>query len=294
MEVLKYQMGIAEKLSSSASFVMFNLKKDCDVKFGLQILQRFVDGKNIVAGFGGELLSMFDVLNSGDFQQGEFNSKLIPSNNVYDLVLWIKSEDSGEIFHQAIAVRKALGDYFDFDRLVSSYTYKGKYDLSGFEDGIENAKGDDIVPVSVVDSNDKLNGSSFWVLQQWLHDFDWLNGSSQSKKEECIGRSLDDSHQLDNLKDFAHVKKSAKQNFSPEAELLRRSMPWSDDNLNGGFMFSAFATSFRPFNLQMASMLGESDGVIDGVFKFSKIMNTSYLWCPPFKTGRLDVSLLKS
>jgi putative iron-dependent peroxidase len=293
MEVLKYQLGIADKLSSSASFVMFNLKKNCDVGFGLKVLQRFVDGKNVVAGFGSELLSMFDVPSTDDFQQGKFNSKLIPSNNSYDLVLWIKSDDNGEIFHQAISIKKALSDYFEFDRMVSSYTYKGKYDLSGFEDGIENAKGDDIVPVSIVESDDKLNGSSFWVLQQWLHDFDWLHGASQSKKEECIGRSLDDSHQFDDLKDFAHVKKSAKENFSPEAELLRRSMPWSDDNLNGGFMFSAFANSFRPFNLQMASMLGESDGIVDGVFKFSKIMNTSYLWCPPFKTGKLDISLLK-
>lgn len=30
-------------------------------------------------------------------------------------------------------------------------------------------------------------------------------------------------------------------------------------------------------------MLGCSDGIIDGVFKFSKIIETSYLWCPPFK-----------
>lgn len=70
-------------------------------------------------------------------------------------------------------------------------------------------------------------------------------------------------------------------------------MPWADDNLNGGFMFSGFATSFRSFNLQMNNMLGGSDGIVDGVFKFSKIIETSYLWCPPFKKGKLDLSLLK-
>ena len=55
------------------------------------------------------------------------------------------------------------------------------------------------------------------MLLQWLHDFDWLNSASQSAKEECVGRSLDDSHQFENLKDFAHVKRSAKENFEPEA-----------------------------------------------------------------------------
>lgn len=110
------------------------------------------------------------------------------------------------------------------------------------------------------------------MLQQWLHDFDWLNSASQSAKEECFGRSLDDSHQLENFKDFAHFKRSAKENFEPEAQILRKSMPWSDDQLNGGFMFSGFAPSFRSFNLQMGNMLGCSDGIIDGVFKFSKII----------------------
>jgi putative iron-dependent peroxidase len=130
------------------------------------------------------------------------------------------------------------------------------------------------------------------VLQQWQHDFNWLNSNSQASKEACIGRSMDDSHQLDNLPDSAHVKKSAKENFTPEADLLRRSMPWSDDNLNGGLMFSCFANSFRSFNLQMASMLGVDDGIRDGVFNFSKVLNTNYLWCPPIVNGCLDLSLL--
>ncbi|MDE5018491.1 peroxidase, partial [Francisella tularensis subsp. holarctica] len=92
--------------------------------------------------------------------------------------------------------------------------------------------------------------------------------------------------------DFAHVKRSAKENFNPEAQILSKSMPWSDDQLNGGVMFSGFAPSFRSFNLQMGNMLGGSDCIIDGVFKFSKIIETSYLWCPHFKKGKLDISFL--
>ena len=105
---------------------------------------------------------------------------------------------------------------------------------------------------------------------------------------------MDDSHQLDNLPDSAHIKKAAKENFTPEADLLRKSMPWSDDNLNGGLMFSCFANSFRSFNLQMASMLGINDDIADGVINFSKILNTNYLWCPPIVDGRLDLSLFNA
>ncbi|KFJ42192.1 Dyp-type peroxidase [Francisella philomiragia] len=292
MEIIKYQLGIAEGLPSSALYMMFSINKDNDVKFGLKVLQKFVDGKSVVAGFGKDLLQMFDLPSDDNFKRAKFNNERMPDNDGYDLVLWLRGDDRGELFHNALNIRKALQDFFTVEKIVSSYTYHGKYDLSGFEDGIENPKGEEIVPASVIPEG-KLEGSSFWVLQQWLHDFDWLNNASQSAKEECIGRSLDDSHQFKDLKDFAHVKRSAKENFDPEAELLRRSMPWSDDNLNGGFMFSAFALSFRSFNLQMGNMLGGSDGIVDGVFKFSKIIETSYLWCPPFKKGRLDISLLK-
>lgn len=292
VEIIKYQLGIVEGLPSSALYMMFSINKENDVKFGLKVLQKFVDGKSVVAGFGKDLLQMFDLPSDDNFKRAKFNSERMPDNDGYDLVLWLRGDDRGELFHNALNIRKALQDFFTVEKIVSSYTYHGKYDLSGFEDGIENPKGEEIVPSSIIPEGE-LEGSSFWVLQQWLHDFDWLNNASQSAKEECIGRSLDDSHQFKDLKDFAHVKRSAKENFDPEAELLRRSMPWSDNNLNGGFMFSAFALSFRSFNLQMGNMLGGSDGIVDGVFKFSKIIETSYLWCPPFKKGRLDISLLK-
>ena len=292
MEIVKYQSGIVENLPSSALFMMFDIKSNSDTSFGLKILQKFVDGKNAVAGFGNNLFKMFKLPNSKDFQREHFASDRMPDNDGYDLVLWLRGDDRGELFHHAYSIDKALEDFFEFKKMISSYTYHDKYDLSGFEDGIENAKGEEIVPVSIVPNGD-LEGSSYWVLQQWLHDFDWLNASSQATKEECIGRSLDDSHQFKNLKDFAHVKRSAKENFTPEGELFRRSMPWSDDNLNGGLMFSAFAFSFRAFNLQMGKMLGVDDKIVDGVFKFSKIVETNYLWCPPFKKGRLDLSLFK-
>ena len=292
MEITKHQVGITECVPSSALFISFDIREQSQVEFGLKILQKFVDGKSVVAGFGNNLLSMFDMPNDENYQRAKFNNERMLDNYGYDLVLWLRGEDKGEIFHQAINIRKALQDFFEFKKCISSFTYRKKYDLAGFEDGIENPKDEAVMPAAII-SDGSMEGSSFWVLQQWQHNFEWLNRVSQVEKEECIGRSMDDSHQLENLKDFAHVKRSAKENFSPEAEILRKSMPWADDSLNGGFMFSGFATSFRSFNLQMGNMLGGSDGVVDGVFKFSKILETGYLWCPPFKTGKLDLSLMK-
>jgi putative iron-dependent peroxidase len=293
MEITKHQVGIIECVPSSALFMSFDMREQSQGEFGLKILQKFVDGKSIVAGFGKNLLEMFDIPKDENFQRAKFDSDRMSDADGYDLVLWLRGDDKGEIFHQAINIRKALQDFFEFKKVVTSFTYRKKYDLAGFEDGIENPKDEAVMPATIVNAG-ATEGSSFWVLQQWQHNFEWLNSISQVEKEECIGRSMDDSHQFEKLKDFAHVKRSAKENFSPEAEILRKSMPWADDILNGGFMFSGFATSFRSFNLQMGNMLGGSDGIVDGVFKFSRIIETSYLWCPPFKTGKLNLSLFKS
>jgi putative iron-dependent peroxidase len=285
----KYQIEIAKDKTSSAMFVLFKLRNEDNIRATLTALQNDVDAKNAVVGFGNQLMKYFPKVEA--YQPNKFNSSLMNNEAGCDLAIWLKNEDKGKLFHQATRLKNLLATNFELKNTVSAYAYREKFDLSDFEDGIENPQGEEILPVAIV-ADGELAGSSFWVLQQWQHDFNWLNSNSQASKEACIGRSMDDSHQLDNLPDSAHVKKSAKENFTPEADLLRRSMPWSDDNLNGGLMFSCFANSFRSFNLQMASMLGVDDGIRDGVFNFSKVLNTNYLWCPPIVNGCLDLSLL--
>ncbi|MDE4955444.1 peroxidase, partial [Francisella tularensis subsp. holarctica] len=75
--------------------------------------------------------------------------------------------------------------------------------------------------------------------------------ASQSATAECLGRSVAASPHCESVPEFAHVKRSAKENFNPEAQMLRKSMPWSDGQLNGGFVLSGFAPSLRSFNLPL-------------------------------------------
>lgn len=287
----KYQTGIIEDKTASAMFMLFKLVDGNNLTTTLTELSQVVDGSIAVVGFGNKLMQYFPQVDM--YQTHQFNSALMSDEAGCDLAIWLKNEDKGKLFHQATKLKKLLATSFGLQKTVSAYAYREKFDLSDFEDGIENPQGDEILPIAIV-AEGKLEGSSFWVLQQWLHDVDWLRNNDSICKEACIGRSMDDSRQLDNLPDSAHIKKAAKENFTPEADLLRKSMPWSDDNLNGGLMFSCFANSFRSFNLQMASMLGINDGITDGVFNFSKILNTNYLWCPPIVDGRLDLSLFNA
>ncbi|WP_225630075.1 MULTISPECIES: Dyp-type peroxidase [Cysteiniphilum] len=296
MKIPKYQQGILENLPSSAIYLFFVLEDNSKLNEVMQSLRQLIDGQSTVIGLGetlmhkAELESNFKVYTPTEKQQ-----KLAPKTHC-DLVLWLRDDDQGMLLHKARQMIAIASDAFkctDISRACTYLTYEqdGKmvdHDLSGFEDGTENPKDDEQFNTAIVVSDDKnLDGSSFWAIQKWQHDFAWLDKSSQQAKEEIIGRSLDDNREFEDNKPFAHVKRTAQESFDPEAFMWRRSMPWINDRLEGGLMFSCFATSFYPFEAQFLRMTGEEDGIVDGLFKFSKILSTQFLWCPPFVKGKL-------
>ena len=68
-------------------------------------------------------------------------------------------------------------------------------------------------------------------------------------------------------------------------------MPWIDGQ-SSGLAFVALGRSFYAFEAQMRRMLGLEDGITDGLFRFSRVLSTSYYWCPPLRDGRLDLRAL--
>lgn len=97
---------------------------------------------------------------------------------------------------------------------------------------------------------------------------------------------LADNEELDDAPPSAHVKRTAQESFTPEAWLLRRSLPWSGPT-GEGFMFVAFGHSFDPFEAQMRRMVGLDDDIIDACFSFSRPTTGGYYWCPPLANGHL-------
>ncbi|MFZ9035752.1 MAG: Dyp-type peroxidase [Francisellaceae bacterium] len=302
MNISKHQQGITQDLPPVAYYLFFNLKSDrFDLAQTIENLKRLADGLHCVVGFGQGLMHYADSAIPYHPYTAEGKAKKLSSAANYDLALWLRSDDAGICFHQARQLVDILCVNFDCCHIIRGFTYlakhdtsgeKDSHDLSGFIDGTENPKGDEIIDIAIIDEKIKgLTGGSFWTLQQWQHKFDWLDGASNRQKEAAIGRSLDDNEELENADQSAHIKRTEQERFDPEATIWRRSMDWADDSLNGGLMFSSFAASFYPFEIQLNAMVGNEDGIIDGVFKFSQILHTSHFFCPPFVKGKLDLSL---
>ena len=104
-----------------------------------------------------------------------------------------------------------------------------------------------------------------------------------------IGRRLSDNEELEAAPISAHVKRTEQESFDPPAFVVRRSLPWADAGREG-LMFVAFGKSLDAFEAQLRRMIGLEDGVIDGLFSFTRPISGSYFWCPPTADGKLDLA----
>ena len=302
MNVIKYQQGIMSQLTKSAIYLFFTLKDNHNLQQDLFTIQKLVDGCSVVLGFGNKIMNMSCKTVPYKLYEPVGNQNKFAEKWDCDMVLWLRNDDQGVLMHQARQLIDTVSSSFlciDISRAFTYLTSKTEdevieHDLSGFEDGTENPKGEESIEVAIISSSDRhLNGGSCWSIQKWAHDFSWLDKASQETKEQAIGRSLTDNRELKHAHCSAHVKRTEQESFAPEALMWRRSMPWVNDKLEGGLMFSSFANSFYPFEVQFDRMVGNADGVVDAVFNFSRIIHTTFLWCPPFYKGKIDLSVLK-
>jgi putative iron-dependent peroxidase len=68
-------------------------------------------------------------------------------------------------------------------------------------------------------------------------------------------------------------------------------MPWAGVD-HEGLEFVSFVSSLDAFDRMMRRMAGCDDGIVDGLFSFSRPVTGGFYWCPPTARGRLDLSFL--
>jgi porphyrinogen peroxidase len=205
---------------------------------------------------------------------------------------WIRGDDRGTIMHRSRAIEAAVADAFKVDSVVDGFRHCEGRDLTGYIDGTENPKGHKAQRTAIVSGKGSgVDGSSFVAVQQWLHNFSSFDAMSTREQDNAVGRRRRDNAELAGASASAHVKRTAQESFDPEAFVVRRSMPWIGEQ-RSGLMFVAFGASFDAFEAQMRRMAGADDGVVDGLFRFTRPLTGTYYWCPPVKRGKLDFSLL--
>ena len=287
------QPGILAPVPDLSRYLEFGAVPDCDpVPVLRELASRPVDpevvvglGPGLVQGLGQSIEGLRPFPNLGGPGCG------VPSTQA-DLWCWLRGGDRGRIVHSARSLARLLRPAFRRDRMVDGFKYDRGLDLTGYEDGTENPQGDAALDAAIVGgAGSGLDGSSFVAAQQWVHDLDHFETMPEDERDNVIGRRISDNEELDDAPASAHVKRTAQESFDPEAFVVRRSMPWADAG-GEGLMFVAFGKSLDAFEAQLGRMTGQEDGVVDGLFRFTRPISGSYFWCPPVSNGCLDLTAI--
>ncbi len=287
------QAGILQPLPSLARYLAFRLHDPVRLNENLQALQRLVDGETAVVGFGPPVVKACNGsipgLKSHPAMTAPGLTLETPEQAIW---IWLRGSDRGEILHRSRRITRALAPSCTLNSLWDAFKYDSGRDLSGYEDGTENPLGDDALTAALVgDEQPALSGSSFVAVQRWAHNFERFDAMSEDAANDAVGRRRSDNEELDDAPESSHVKRTAQESFTPEAFLVRRSMPWALEN-DGGLMFVAFGCSFDAFEAQLKRMVGGEDGIVDALFGFTQPVTGAYFWCPGMTDGKLDLSPL--
>ncbi len=288
-----YQPGILDPLPRLARYLIFTLSPQADPTNALKRLASSVDGREVVVGLGLSTIQKLGAHIEGlrPFPVIVHAGLDIPSTPAA-LWIWLRNDDRGELVLQTRRLRKWLAPTFELVQVVDAFRYGPALDLTGYEDGTENPEGEEAVEVAIVSGQGEgLDGSSFVAIQQWLHNLDFFESLPPEAQDHVFGRRKSDNEELADAPESAHVKRTAQESFEPEAFVLRRSMPWADEQREG-FFFVAFGHSLYAFEAQLKRMAGLDDGIVDAVFTYSRPITGAYFWCPPVKDGQLDLQAL--
>lgn len=287
------QFGILEPVPSRARFLFFSAVPAADYRAALRLLGDLADGVQTVVGLGPSLVRSLggEIEGLRSFPPLVGGGIDVPSTPMA-LWCWLRGDDQGELWHRSRLIERSLIAAFRLERAVDSFRYGIGRDLTGYEDGTENPVDAAAVDAAIVRGRGAgLDGSSFVAVQQWVHDFDRFESMDSLTQDHAIGRRRSDNQEIEDAPPSAHIRRTAQEEFSPAAFIVRRSMPWSGDD-EAGLVFVAFGKSFDAFEAQMHRMVGADDGIADALFGFTRPVTGSYFWCPPLLLGRLNFSAL--
>jgi porphyrinogen peroxidase len=272
--------------------MVFRLEPDADVAGALQRVRDAFDPTWEVLGVGEPLARALGRTLTGLYTFPAFSGPgcTVPSTQQ---ALWIllHGDDRGELFERSRQLQAVAEPAFTLDDALDTFTYAGGRDLTGYEDGTENPKGDDAVGHALVAHGEGLQGGSFVAVQRWVHDLRRFEAKPALARDHTIGRSRQSNEELGDAPTSAHVKRAAQESFDPPAFMVRRSMPWQSAR-EQGLEFIAYGASLDRFERVLLRMVGDEDGVVDALFSFSRPVTGGYYFCPPVAAGKLDLRCL--
>jgi len=238
-------------------------------------------GVNLVAGFRPELWRQV-VPDDAPADVVGFNVDLLGAGGYvmpasqHDAVMWISGSAYDVVFDMAREVIATLGGLATVAEETSSWPYRHDRDLTGFIDGTENPTLIDAPGIALIPDGNPGAGGSILLLQKWMHDVTSWESLPLERQQDVIGRTKDDSAELENKPPDSHVARTDQDTFG---KVFRRNMPYGTV-MDHGTMFVGFSADQQHLAKMLASMAGSTDGVRDALTLYTRPLTGAYYFIP--------------
>ncbi|HLI45445.1 MAG TPA: Dyp-type peroxidase [Acidimicrobiales bacterium] len=203
-----------------------------------------------------------------------------------DLLFHIRAEAMDLCFELASQVMDRLTGAATVVDEVHGFKYFEMRDLLGFVDGTENPAGVAAeAAVTVGDEDPSFAGSSYVMVQKYLHDLDSWNALSVEEQERAVGRTkLSNAELHDDLKPpNAHVALTVIEDEQGEQlQIVRANMPFGTiGSRELGTYFIGYARSPAVIERMLERMfLGDPPASHDRILDFSRAVTGSLFFVP--------------
>lgn len=242
-----------------------------------------VSGVNLVVGFRPSLWTR--MAPDGAPRLSDFEGDIVGPDGYrmpatqHDAWLWLSGPSYDVIFDQARDAIGALASLAVVGFEVTGWAYRHSRDLTGFEDGTANPSLLEAPLAALVPDGEPGAGGSVVLLQQWRHDMNAFEALGQAAQERVIGRTKDDSEELNAMPSDSHVARTElRDEYGKELPIFRRSIPYGNLSEHG-LMFVAFAREQQRLQRMLANMAG-IEGPRDALTRFSTPLSGSFYFVP--------------
>jgi putative iron-dependent peroxidase len=244
-------------------------------------------GVNLVAGFRPELWREL-VPEDAPAEVEGFNDDLVGPDGYrmpatqHDAVLWLSGSAYDVVFDTARGAIAALGAVATLVEETTSWPYRHDRDLTGFIDGNENPTLIDAPEIAVIPDGSPGAGGTILLLQKWSHDATAWESLPVAEQEHVIGRTKDESVELDDKPPTSHVARTDQDEFG---KIFRRNMPYGTVT-DHGTMFVGFSAEQERLTTMLESMAGLTDGVRDALTRYTQPVTGAYYFVPSTQSLR--------
>jgi putative iron-dependent peroxidase len=194
----------------------------------------------------------------------------------HDAVLWISGSAYDVVFETGRAAAAALVGLATIAEETSSWPYMHDRDLTGFIDGTENPTLIEVPEIAAIPEDEPGGGGTILLLQKWRHDAAAWEALPVERQEAVIGRTKDESVELDPKPADAHAAKTDQDDFG---KIFRRNQPYGTVT-DHGTMFVGFSATKKPLETMLESMAGLNDGARDALTLYTQALTGAYYFVP--------------